>query len=137
MSYNDGYVQQKPMLSFGQAVSSALNKYATFSGRSRRSEYWWFVVFNLIISVVAIILDNVLGTNAGSLPYGLFYVVATLGLFIPHLAVLVRRLHDINKSGWNFFWSLIPIVGTILLLVWFCTDSNRGANQYGESPKYV
>ena len=137
MSYNDGYVQQKPMLSFGQAVRSVLNKYATFSGRSRRSEYWWFVVFNLIVSVVAIILDSVLGTNAGSLPYGLFYVVASLGLIIPHLAVLVRRLHDINKSGWNFFWSLIPLVGTILLLVWFCKDSDRGANQYGESPKYV
>ncbi len=136
MSNNDGY-QQKPMLSFGQAVSSVLNKYATFSGRSRRSEYWWFALFNCIVSTVAVILDSLLGTNIGSSPYGIFLTVASLGLIIPHLAVVVRRLHDINKSGWNFFWSLIPLVGTILLIVWFCKDSDKGANQYGVSPKYV
>ena len=61
MSYGDGFVQQRPMLSFGQAVNSALNKYATFSGRARRSEYWWFMVFNWIVVFVAIVLDIVLG----------------------------------------------------------------------------
>ena len=137
MSYNDGYVQQRPMLSFGQAVSSVLNKYATFSGRARRSEYWWFALFNWIVLVAAILLDNMFGIAFYQLGYGPLYLLAALALFIPNLAVFVRRLHDINKSGWNFFWSLIPIVGAILLLVWACTDSDRGTNQYGDSPKYA
>ena len=133
---NNGYVQQRPMLSFGQAVNTALNKYATFSGRARRSEYWWFMVFNWIVLIAAIFLDNILGINFGYLPYGPLYVIAVLGLIIPNLTVMVRRLHDIDRSGWNFFWSLIPIVGGILLLVWFCTDSDRSTNRFGESPKY-
>lgn len=134
---NNGFVQQRPILSFGQAVNSGLNKYATFSGRARRSEYWWFAVFNWVVLVAAIILDNLFGVNFGYLPYGPFYVIAGLGLFIPNLAVLVRRLHDIDRSGWNVLWSLIPLVGAILLLVWACTDSQRESNRFGESPKYA
>lgn len=137
MSYDDGFVQQRPMLSFGEAVRSALNKYATFSGRARRSEYWWFIVFNWIVLAAAIFLDNMFGLTFGYLPYGLLYVLAGLALVIPGLAIMVRRLHDINKSGWLILLSLIPIVGAIVLIVWFCTDSDRGTNQYGVSPKYA
>ena len=134
---SSGFVYQRPMLSFGQAVENVFNNYATFSGRARRSEYWWFVVFNWIVIFAAIILDNMLGITFGYLPYGPLYVIVGLGLIIPNLTVMVRRLHDIDRSGWNFFWSLIPIVGGILLLVWFCTDSDRSTNRFGESPKYA
>lgn len=134
---NNGFVQQRPMLSFGQAVNRVLNKYASLSGRARRSEYWWFMVFNWIVLFVAIFLDNMFGINFGYLPYGPLYTLAGLGLIIPNFTVCVRRLHDIVRSGWNILWSLIPIVGGILLLVWLCSDSQRESNRFGESPKYA
>lgn len=134
---NNGFVQQRPILSFGQAVKSALNKYATFSGRARRSEYWWFVVFNWIVLAAAIFLDNMFGIAFIPYSYGPLYLLAGLVLVIPGLAIMVRRLHDIDKSGWYILLSLIPIVGAIVLIVWFCTDSNRTLNRFGESPKYA
>ena len=125
-----------PSLTFREAVSSALKKYATFSGRSRRSEYWWFVVFYTIVMFVAVILDFVLGLHPEGTPYGVFYYLSALGLLIPSIAVLFRRLHDIGKSGWNWLWALIPLVGSILLLIWCCQDSQTTSNKYGASPKY-
>jgi uncharacterized membrane protein YhaH (DUF805 family) len=119
-----------------------LNNYATFSGRARRSEFWFFALFNMIFSIVAMGLDNVLGTtlNMGyevSLPYGYIYLLYSLVTFIPSLAVAVRRLHDVGKSGWMYFIVLIPIIGAIWLLVLFFTDSQVGSNKWGENPKEV
>ena len=114
----------------------ALKKYADFSGRARRKEYWMFGLFNLFFVVLAAILDNIFGTTIGSAPYGLVYVLYIAATILPTLAVTVRRLHDINKSGWYYFMVLIPLVGPILLLIYFCTEGDAGINGYGSDPKH-
>ena len=109
-----------------------LENYANFSGRARRAEYWWAYLINIAIAVVLFLLGTVILGDAGVfLP-----IVFVLGVFIPMLSSLVRRLHDTGKSGWYYFVSLIPLVGGIILLVFLATDGERGANQYGPSPKY-
>jgi uncharacterized membrane protein YhaH (DUF805 family) len=115
---------------------NVLKKYATFNGRARRREYWYFVLANIILGVVGIILDNVLGmTISPEIPYGPFYFILLIATFIPSLAVLVRRLHDIGKSGWMFFICLIPIIGPIWLLVLLAKEGDRATNEYGPDPK--
>src|SRR5690606_11407877 len=109
--------------------------YANFKGRARRKEYWMFVLFNIIFAIVAMILDNVLGLAWGEVGYGPIYLLYGLAVLIPGLAVAVRRLHDIGKSGWMFLIALIPIIGSIWLLVLFVTEGNKGANKYGPDPK--
>ena len=106
-----------------------LKQYADFSGRARRKEYWMFVLFNVIFTFVAMLLDFLFG-----LPF-IFTIIYTLALLIPSLAVLVRRLHDIGKSGWWYFISLIPLIGSIWLIVLLATDSQPGENEYGPNPK--
>ena len=113
-----------------------LRQYADFSGRARRMEYWMFVLFNMIFAIVAAVLDNVLGlTFMDQLPYGYLYFAYGLLVFIPGLAVGVRRLHDIGKSGWMFLIALIPLIGAIWLLVLFCQEGDRGDNKWGPNPK--
>jgi len=114
-----------------------LKNYAVFRGRARRKEYWMFVLFYLIFAIVAVILDNVLGTAIENIGYGLFYILYVLAVLIPYLAVTVRRLHDVGKSGWMILIALIPLIGSIWLLVLMCIDSNPGENQYGPNPKEV
>lgn len=112
-----------------------LENYANFKGRARRSEYWYFVLGSLILGIITTTLDNLLGLNFAPLPYGWFYAAYGLAVFVPSLAVLVRRLHDVGKSGWFFFIILIPIIGSIWLLVLLCTDGEKNTNQYGPDPK--
>ncbi|MGA5324319.1 DUF805 domain-containing protein [Streptomyces seoulensis] len=107
-----------------------LKKYAVFSGRARRKEYWMFFLFNLIISIVLAIVDNALDTSI----LGIVYFLAVL---IPALAVTVRRLHDTSRSGWWILISLVPLVGGIILLVFTVSDSKPEANEYGPNPKYA
>jgi uncharacterized membrane protein YhaH (DUF805 family) len=114
-----------------------LKHYADFSGRARRTEYWMFALFNIIFAIIAAVLDNVLGIAIQGLGYGPLFGFYALALFIPGLAVGVRRLHDIGKSGWMILISLIPIVGGIWLLVLMLTDSNPVDNEYGVNPKTV
>ncbi len=114
-----------------------LQNYATFTGRARRSEYWYFVLFNGIFSIVAMILDNVLGVALEGIGYGPLYGLYLLAMLIPGLAVVVRRLHDVGKSGWMYFIVLIPIIGAIWILVLLLTDSQVGSNKWGENPKEV
>lgn len=114
---------------------AVFQNYANFNGRARRSEYWYFALMNLIITIVAAVIDNVAGLTFGVLGYGFVYFAYNLAIFLPSLAVIVRRLHDVNKSGWFFFIILIPIVGAIWLLVLMCTEGDRGVNQYGADPK--
>lgn len=111
---------------------SVLKKYAVFSGRSQRAEYWYFVLFNLIISIVLGIISTVVGDDSGIL--GMLY---SLALLIPGIAVGVRRLHDIGKSGWMLLIGLIPLIGGIWLIVLLATDSKPGNNKYGPNPKGI
>lgn len=113
---------------------TVLKKYAVFSGRARRKEFWMFTLFNIIFAVVAVVLDNVLGTASEGLGYGLIYGLYSLAVLIPSLAVTVRRLHDVGKSGWWILISLVPLVG-LWLLVLLATDSQPGENKYGLNPK--
>ena len=114
---------------------TVLKKYATFTGRAKRAEYWYFVLFSTIASIILTILDAIFGTLSPS-GTGLLSGIYSLAVFIPALAVGARRLHDIGKSGWWQLIVLIPIIGVILLIVWFATDSKEN-NQYGKNPKRV
>ncbi len=116
---------------------AVLKNYAGFSGRARRKEYWMFVLFNVIFAIVAMILDNVLGIAMEGIGYGPIYGLYLLAIIIPSLAVGVRRLHDVGKSGWMMLIALIPIIGAIWLLVLFVQDSIPGENKYGANPKEI
>lgn len=122
---------------------AVLRNYAGFNGRARRREFWMFVLLNALFSSLFITLDSFLGMSY-SIPtgyegvfikYGYLQIAYGLLIFIPSLAVAVRRLHDIGKSGWMLFLVLIPIVGWILLIILHLQDSQPGANQYGPNPK--
>ncbi|MRX64672.1 DUF805 domain-containing protein [Maribacter luteus] len=114
-----------------------LNQYADFNGRARRKEYWMFVLFNVLFAFIAMILDNVLGIAFENIGYGPIYGLYGLAVFIPGLAVGVRRLHDTGKSGWMLLVGLIPIIGAIWLLVLMATDGDSGDNKYGQNTKAV
>ena len=120
-------------MTFMQAISSGYSKYVTFSGRASRSEYWFFTLFSVLVAIVTAILDVVLGLNF-AIFYGPLYVVFALVNFLPSISVLVRRLHDTDRSGWWYWIALVPIVGIILLLVWFCTRGTSGENRFGSDP---
>lgn len=112
-----------------------LQKYAVFSGRARRKEYWFFVLFNIIISIVLSIVDGMIGSFNSEGGIGLLSGIYSLAVLIPGIAVSVRRLHDTNRSGWWLLISLIPLIGAIVLLVFMVQDSQEGDNQYGPNPK--
>ena len=113
----------------------ALKQYANFNGRARRKEYWMFVLFNAAFAIVAMILDNILGITIEDVGYGPLYGLYGLAVLIPGLAVAVRRLHDVGKSGWMILIALIPIIGGIWLIVLMATDGDLGENKYGQNPK--
>ena len=96
-----------------------------------------FFLFNMIFAFLAAIIDNVVGTASPELGYGVFYGIYALAMFIPGLAVGVRRLHDLGKSGWMLLIALIPLIGAIWLLVLMVTDSQQGSNKWGENPKEI
>ena len=116
-------------------------KYADFSGRARRSEYWYFTLFNAIVLIVLLVLGMALTgfstTGSKSVVADIPYFIYILASLLPSLAVSVRRLHDTGKNGWMLLLGLIPLVGPIILLVFFCTDSEFTTNQYGPNPKAV
>lgn len=110
-------------------------QYADFSGRARRKEYWMFVLFNAIVAfVISFILGLIAGLTDIAALANLSYIY-TLAVLIPSLAVCVRRLHDVGKSGWMYLICLIPVVGWIWLIILFCTDSQKGSNKWGNNPK--
>ena len=109
--------------------------YATFNGRAIRSEYWYFVLFNLIFGIFAVVLDNTLGLAVEDLGYGLIYALYTIAVFIPGLAVTIRRLHDVGKSGWMLLIILIPIIGVVWIFVLLCMDSQPETNKWGPNEK--
>lgn len=120
-------------MGFMDAVSAVYSNYVNFQGRARRSEYWWFYLFYIIVAVVFQVIMTTVSESFG----GLLYLVFVLGSFLPMLAVSVRRLHDTGKSGWWVLLGLIPILGAIVLIIFYVGDSQPGANKYGPNPKGV
>jgi uncharacterized membrane protein YhaH (DUF805 family) len=114
------------------------NKYADFDGRARRNEYWMFVLFNVIITIIGYAI-SLFGIFLESAALGIlgtaFLFITGLGLLIPSLAVRVRRLHDTNRSGWLLLIGLIPFIGFIILLVFLVSEGTQGPNNYGPDPK--
>ena len=141
-------MQQKSLFTYW--LECFTKHYADFSGRARRSEYWGTVLFNgliqaglsIILSIVATILFSSIEINGEVTFSPLFFLLPDIPIYIyglvwllPGLAVSVRRLHDIGKSGWNLLWILLPIVGAIMLIYWCCQDSQVGENKWGANPK--
>ena len=127
-------------MNFVEAVKSAYANYANFSGRAQRSAYWWWALFNAVVAVVIALLEGGGSYSAGdgSMQFavvgGLFSIIWMLINLLPGVALAVRRLHDVDKSGWWLFIALIPLVGAIILLVWFCTRGTVGSNRFGADP---
>ncbi len=116
-------------------VKKCFQNYANFNGRARRAEYWYFCLFNILISGALSLLSTVAGKGAISSALTGLASLYSLATLVPGLAVAWRRLHDIGKSGGYWFFILIPIAGPIILLVWLATAGNAGDNAYGPDPK--
>jgi uncharacterized membrane protein YhaH (DUF805 family) len=112
-----------------------LKKYAVFTGRARRKEYWFFVLFHVLIFLLFVMIDGLTGTLNEATGFGLTSSLYSLAVLIPGIAVLVRRLHDIDRSGWWVLLGLVPFVGGIVLLVLAALDSTPGENRFGPNPK--
>ena len=119
-------------MSFTDAIRSVFSQYVGFTGRARRSEFWYWTLFQIIVGIVASILDRAVFDRNNAA----FSVIVGLGLLLPSLAVAVRRLHDSGRTGWWLLIGLIPVIGTIILIVFYVQDSH-GDNKYGPSPKSV
>ncbi len=125
-------------MGFREAVKTCLSKYSDFEGRAPRSEYWyWGLFISLAVGagfLAMAIADVVLGGNTAAVIFAIIAVVAGLGLFLPSLAVTVRRLHDTNSSGWWYLLTAIPYVGGLIMFVWFCIKGTTGSNRFGPDP---
>jgi uncharacterized membrane protein YhaH (DUF805 family) len=127
-------------MTFGTAIKAFWSNYSNFKSRARRSEYWFIQLFLVITNVAVAAIDLALMNgdvdrfiaNGGGGIVGLIWILATI---VPAIAVLIRRLHDTNRSGWWALIGLVPLVGAIVLLVFTVEDSNKGVNKYGASPK--
>lgn len=120
-------------MDFTQAVKAVFSKYVTFSGRARRAEYWWFALFQLLCGIALSIVDHMLFGR----PYsdtGPLEGIFSLLIFLPAISVMVRRLHDGDRSGWWFWIILIPLVGALFLLYWLVSKGTTGPNDYGPDP---
>lgn len=114
---------------------AVLKKYAVFSGRARRKEYWYFILFNILVNIVLSFVDGLTGSFDPATGMGLLSGIYTLAILIPSIAVSVRRLHDTGRSGWWLLISFIPLIGFFVLLFFMLQNSKAGQNQYGENPK--
>ena len=131
-------------MTFSESIRTCFGKFITWEGRAARSEYWYFVLFCILCQIAAGIVDNVLGTGfkmmnpatglEQSIGYGWVYLLTALALFLPQLAVLVRRLHDTNHSGWWYWFVLVPLIGAIMIIVWLCSRGTSGNNDFGSDP---
>jgi uncharacterized membrane protein YhaH (DUF805 family) len=116
-----------PSMGFGAAVAAGFSNYIAFSGRARRAEYWYWTLFTLLLNVAILVAG---GRLLGPTMASTLYMVASLGLLLPSFGVLIRRLHDTDRSGW---WCLLPItiIGSLVLLVWLCQEGTQGNNRFG------
>ncbi|MDE6227694.1 MAG: DUF805 domain-containing protein [Muribaculaceae bacterium] len=120
-------------VTFSEAIQRAFNNYSNFTGRASRSEYWWFYLFGVLVSWGCSLI-GVITFGSGSAFNGLFSCLWGLAILLPSLGLGVRRLHDTGRSGWNLCWAFLPIIGTIILIVYLCQDSQMFDNQYGPVP---
>jgi uncharacterized membrane protein YhaH (DUF805 family) len=114
-------------MGFGQAISSGFSNYVNFSDRASRSEYWFWILFVIIGDIVAMAIDYALGIQVIS-------TLFSLAVLLPGIAIAVRRLHDLDRSGWWVLLALIPLIGAIILLIWFCSRGTDGPNRFGPDP---
>ena len=136
-------------VSFGQAISRAFSKYCCFTGRASRSEFWWFVLFNFLVSMVLSIpagftaginIADAIKSGATEVPtsgmsaWSIISYIWSLIILLPSMGLLWRRLHDTGRSGWNWCWGLLPVIGWIILLVYECQQSQPVENKYGPVP---
>src|SRR5262245_40246323 len=112
-----------------------LKKYAVFNGRATRKEYWYFALFNIIISMALAVIDMITGTFSAEVGIGLLGGLYQLVILIPGIAVSVRRLHDTDRNGWWLLIAVIPLIGAIALLIFLVQDGKPGENHYGLNPK--
>ena len=115
----------------------ALKNYANFQGRAGRSQFWWYLLFAIIFYWAAILMDKILGTPNFRGYAGVISYLYVLAMIIPTLAVTTRRLHDTGRSILNLLWYLLPVIGNIILFVFYIFDSDRGMNKYGPNPKGI
>lgn len=121
-------------MSLLEAVKLSLARYASFDGRARRLEYWYFTLFHSLAILLAGVASYLAMLAIPALGIALYSIVV-FGTLLPHLAVSVRRLHDVNRTGWWYLFGTVPLLGAIVLLVWFCSDGTRGPNRFGADPK--
>ncbi len=129
-------------MGFVESIKTCFSKYIIAAGRASRSELWWFVLFVLVGSLVANWIDTAVfgaatmftGNMSFTFSSGVVGSIFTLAVFLPVLAVEIRRLHDLDKSGWWVLIGLIPMIGTIVLLVWFVGKGTTGDNRFGPDP---
>ena len=114
-----------------------LKKYATFSGRAQRAEYWYFLLFSTLIVIALSVIDGMTGSYNEDSGWGLLSGLYSLAVLLPSIAVGARRLHDTSRTGWWLLIGLIPVIGTIVLIVFFVLDSTPGDNAYGPNPKGI
>lgn len=128
-------------MSFIEAVTSVAVNFLNFSGRARRSEYWYFFLFNFVVQLLlrrsSLIFDILLPTKMALGLARVLVSIYSLIVFLPALAVLVRRLHDTGKSGWYLLWNLLPGIGTLIVVIRLLRDGDPGVNSYGPDPKGV
>jgi uncharacterized membrane protein YhaH (DUF805 family) len=111
-------------MNFGQAIASGFSNYVNFSGRAARSEYWYWVLFYILAALVTLTIDLMIGMR-------LTLTIFSLAAFLPSLALNIRRLHDLDRTGWWVLLHFIPLVGAIILIIWFCTEGTQGPNRFG------
>jgi len=123
-------------MGFGDAVRAVIAKYAVFQGRARRAELWYWILAIMVAEIAIAIIGGVLSAVSDSLAVVslLLYCALLVGIIVPSIAVAVRRLHDTGRSGWWYFIAVVPLVGPILLIVWYCTPGTPGSNAFGSDP---
>ena len=114
-------------MGFGEAVSTCFKKSVVWEGRASRAEYWWFYLATILIIIAASIIDQIIGT-------AVFYIIALIVLILPSIAVLIRRLHDTDRTGWWYWIQLLPLIGLIVILVFMLSGGDEGDNKYGPNP---
>ena len=115
-------------MNFGEAIASGFSNYVNFSSRAARSEYWYWVLFNVLAQVVTEIIDNaVIGMSVTT-------AIFSLAVLLPGIAVAARRLHDVDRTGWWLLLAFVPVIGLIVLVIWFCTKGTDGSNRFGPDP---